>query len=154
MKNLGTVLLIWMTSVFWSACGSPERDPADTDLRGEWSAEFRTQPGDIAVSGMLVLDTARVDDALCEPGRTDCSRSVAHGRHGISFEALVGHDLRRDVVAGADEGDQIVFVFGACCDQGEISARGELKNGAIRGRWAETFLGGGREGTFTIRRSE
>jgi hypothetical protein len=103
---------------------------------------------------MLVLDTARVDDGLCEPGMTDCSRSVAHGRHEISFEALVGHDLRQDVVAGADETDQIIFVFGACCDQGEISARGELKNGAISGRWAETFLGGGREGTFTIRRSE
>jgi len=154
MKDLATVLLIWMTSAFGSACGSPEPDPADTDLRGTWSVEFRSRSGDAAVSGMLVLDTARVDDSLCERGMTDCGRSVAHGRHGISFQGLVGHDLRQDVMAGADETDQMIFVFGACCDQGEISARGEMKNGAIRGRWAETFLGGGREGTFTIRRSE
>lgn len=68
-------------------------------------------------------------------------------RHDLRLEPLLGHGL---VAAGVDHDGAVVFVIGACCDQGELSLRGTVKNQRMMGQWHESYVGGGRTGRFTL----
>lgn len=74
------------------------------------------------------------------------------GTHEIEFVRLLGRRVPAPATAGVTENGEIVLMLGDCCDQGEIGARGRLKNDTIRGQWTETSLGGGRQGTFILNR--
>jgi hypothetical protein len=102
-------------------------------------------------SGLIRLQSAPLSTDLC-PGRESDCKSAAKGSHEIAFDRLLGRSVPPTATAGVIETGEIVFLLGECCDRGEISAHGRLEHDTIRGRWIETFVSGGRRGTFSASR--
>lgn len=144
-----SLLLLFMLG---NACAPDAHGPGVSDLSGRWKAEFRTRSGAQTAHGTVDFRSAPLDAKLCPGRESDCT-SMVKGTHGINFAPLLGRRVPADAVAGVDSGGQIILLFGKCCDQGEISAKGAIKDGIIRGQWIETSLGGGREGIFVIERA-
>jgi hypothetical protein len=97
---------------------------------------------------MVELEDTLPNDQRCADG---CP-TIAQGTSNLSFQALVGHDLSHDVVAGIDSDGAIVLTFGACCDRGELGMRGVLSHDTISGRWQESYVSGGQRGTVMLMR--
>jgi len=121
-------------------------------LVGRWRVQFFPNPGSGgSVEGAVRLDSVVPGRDQCPPYLGECS-SMVRGVSQVGLGPLLGHNLSGEVVAGLDSDGEVVFLFGTCCDRGELSARGRLVNGQIRGRWHETLVGGGRAGTFVLTR--
>jgi hypothetical protein len=147
MSNALSIALLAV--LLCSACVPHQPRSAALDLSGVWLAEFQSRSGAQASSGTVTLNVVNSDPSLCPDDASDCGSHV-RGSHQIDFKPLLDRSVPSIAVAGVDPDGHIIILLGECCDQGEIGARGVLRNGAIRGRWVETFLGGGREGTFTF----
>lgn len=130
------------------------RAPVAGSLEGRWTLELEYRPGLFrarrGASGTeeLVGDPGTV--ARCRADRESCEGAV-RGTHHVALTPMLGHELPDDA-AGAIIPEGVVITLGRCCDRGEISGVGFFTGNEIRGRWSETFLGGGRRGTFTMRR--
>lgn len=142
---------IWMSLLALCAACTSSRETVPLDrLTGGWEAEFLpSEPGRHSVQGLVALDSIVPEPAECPPYLGECG-AVVRGTHTIDLKPLLGHDLPPDVTAGLDGDRMVVVVLGGCCDRGELSARGRLENGKIRGRWEETYVGGGRSGSFVL----
>jgi hypothetical protein len=140
-------------AVLLIACRPSQSELSRPDLAGTWTAEFRLGSGSQAksVRGTINLASTPLDQELCPGREADCA-SVVNGTHAVPFDSLLGRLLSSHVTAGVIQSGEIVFLFGECCDQGEISARGALEGTAVQGQWIETALGPAREGKFVITR--
>jgi hypothetical protein len=124
-------------------------------LSGQWRIHIESTASrskDLrTANGRLDLHPAPLQGPDCKQDRLICSTHV-QGTAEISTRNVLGGQLPPDVVGGVLKNGDVFLLVGGCCDRGELDLRGHLKAGVIRGRWAETRLGRGREGTFTMSR--
>jgi hypothetical protein len=119
-------------------------------LAGRWNAEFRINGAHEALAkGAIELTESPVKPEQCPAGLDACARA-ARGTHNLPVKTLLGHDISSEVLAGIDDRGDAIFLIGGCCDRGEISARGSIRDHRIAGSWQETYVGGGKEGTFVL----
>lgn len=134
-----------------ASCTRTSSSSAPADLTGSWRAEFRLDSRPGRASGFIVLQPVLADPERCLAERVMCPGEV-EGSHSIDFEPILNRAVPSTAIAGEEQAREVIVMLGSCCDQGEISGRGLLKNGIIRGRWIETTLGGGRTGRFVMQR--
>lgn len=133
------------------ACGRRDAAVTVAQLLGRWEVELYSPevPAD-SVHGMIVLDSIARPSAACLRSGLPCHETV-RGVHEVNFRPLLGHQLSTEVDAGVDDVDgKVVVMIGECCDRGELALKGGMRNGVIRGGWEETFIGGGRSGSFVL----
>lgn len=124
---------------------------------GRWEIEFVATKGPgrgASAQGVVTLQKDSIPVSQCLGGE-DARLCVTHtrGTHTMATKALLGHDISQEASAGLLSDDEVLMVIGACCDRGEVSARGRWRNGRFEGRWSDTWLSGAAaEGRFTMRR--
>jgi hypothetical protein len=144
--------LVGLLPILLVACGERGADVSQVpDLSGRWRAEFQLDDGAKKTVGNLMLASSPLTSERCK-FRPEVCKAAVQGTHDVKFEPLLGHSIRFEVSGGPTDDGQILFLLGPCCDQGEVSVRGTLKNGQIRGVWEEVFISGGRAGTLVLTR--
>jgi hypothetical protein len=128
-----------------------------TGVAGNWEIEFVATKGPgrgAKVRGVLTLRDDPVPASQCFEGE-DAHLCATHtrGTHSVATKTLLGHDLTQEASGGLLSDDEVLVVIGACCDRGEVSAKGRWRNERFEGRWSDTWLSGAAaEGRFTMRR--
>lgn len=138
-----------------AACRQPQKAHSTDEqhgLSGVWRADF--QMGLIRAShasGTLHLQASPQTGAACREDPKACGSAV-RGFHTVDFSALLGQKPGAVATGAVLTDNSVLMLLGACCDRGEISMRGQFRQGRIVGRWTETRIGDERSGTFELRR--
>jgi hypothetical protein len=155
------LLISAVGTVHLCACEPIERNrtaSAPAAVAGRWEIEFVATQGPgrgASAQGVVTLQKDSISVSQCSDGE-DARLCATHtrGTHTVATKALLGHDLSQEVSAGLLSDDEVLIVIGACCDRGEVSARGRWRNGHFEGHWSDTWLNGAAaEGRFTMRRA-
>jgi hypothetical protein len=133
-----------------SAASMPSR------LDGVWELRLQREDGLVkkSVRGRLTLRSEPADTADCRRAKsTLLCRTAAQGTHSLRTREMLPYDVPPEAGAGLLEPDSVMFMIGACCDQGEITGTGQWKGEAFHGRWTDQKLAGDPiRGVFTLRR--
>jgi hypothetical protein len=160
-RRILALLFSVVGSAHLCACEPMERTgkaPAPiTSVAGNWEIEFVATKGPgrgAKARGVLTLRDDPVPASQCFGGE-DARLCATHtlGIHSVATKTLLGHDLSQEASGGLLSDNEVLIVIGACCDRGEVSAKGRWRNGRFEGRWSDTWLSGAAaEGRFTMRR--
>jgi hypothetical protein len=126
-------------------------------VAGNWEMEFVATKGPGRGAKARGVLTLRDDPAPAPPcfGEEDARLCATHTRgiHRVATKTLLGHALSQEASGGLLSDDEVLVVIGACCDRGEVSAKGRWRNGRFEGHWSDTWLSGAAaQGRFTMRR--
>ena len=144
------MILAVLALVSFPACANWQGTPPRIELIGQWRVEFHGRSTQERASGRLNLSTYSANAAACRLDTT-CTSDVT-GTHEIDFDSLLHRQLLAEVIAGLDERGRVLLLPGGCCDRGEISAIGSVRQDTVRGTWVEMFLEEGRRGRFVMTR--
>ena len=131
--------------------------PARTkgSLEATWVLDLKYRPGLFharrSASGTVELLADPANVARCRADGESCEGAVK-GTHHVALTPMLGHELPNDAQGALTPEGEAVITLGGCCDRGEITGVGSFTGDSIVGRWFETFIGGGRRGTFTMHR--
>lgn len=145
---------VWIFALMLCGCQqSADSRASRAPLSGKWQASFHPSWSDRsgkAVRGTLDLRPAPLLGPACQhPEEIDCGSQV-RGTAQIPFRPLLGHEVSTEVIAARMQDESILIQIGSCCDVGEITVIGRMKNGRIRGSWSEARMVGAHSGSVTI----
>lgn len=130
-----SLLLALLGTAQFAACGPEAPLPAE-GLAGRWEIELIATQGPARgtrARGVLDLRSDPLPLVQCE-GEDDTRPCSTHasGLHTVRTTPLLRHELSREVDAGLVSKNEVLLMMGACCDRGEISARGRWRiNGLL-----------------------